>query len=1104
MGILRNVLSSTTSENIAKLIRGSTRLDTNLSTYFYRTPSSAGNQRQWTISLWVKNTNNYEEQVAHTSNYTINSAGTWSPGNQLDGWDLSTSETTHNVKDSLHWSGGVYGVSTAYNYGSYQSCRDISGWYNFVISVDTQATDAAVRCRTWTNGVENELKRTGSYNTISQDRDTMWNKDSIQYLFAVGGPDGFMDGYVCELYQWDGCPVQDANDFGFFDPETGIWRPKQVNLFGITPKAIAAGSDTGSGQEPMYLPLRNGISQGTGGTFSTTLTNNNGVTFGDPGANPFGIDRCSIFSNASSQSITSSADYNQTNIYTIDFFCKFDNLDSEQYITDLCGGTFGVRDNGGTVYYCCHTQSSATNTTYGGIAYMSAADTNWHHVRIQGGTQNGIWVDGTQQTISGASGGTYPRSLGIYSATTTIGGGSDASNYLDGKIANLRVLCGIELGAPPAGGLQLKEANGWGTDSLKLNILDSGTNGFYLPLDGTGSSAFQDSSNYGEDQSGKNNDWTKSGTMYFTSDSPSGVSLGVNNTSGITTTNFPSNYCVWDSNSCANEPMSTVADGATKIAYNSAAWRKIRGSLPMKAGGKYYFEVYTDTNGSIVQGICNSDCDFTASGQHAGQSNYSGYGIYNNGTAGDAEIVNYSSSTSSVWAVSDAQWLGVALDLSANTTTGGKLYFYKNGTMLNSAAAWPGGPGQDIDCTRDWWPAVSVYNTGSGGLFSNFGATPFNYLPPDGFLPVCTSNYQPAFSTPSQHVGIVTYTGNALPRQIDMDFRTDMVWIKSRGNNYNWRVWDSVRGMKGETDKALYLDTTDVEGSLGNDGALTANPGGFNITTNGDRINENTDMFVSYSWKAGGNENTFNIDGTGFSTFAATGITAGTITPTGMSVGKDSGFSIVQYTGNDTAGATVPHGLGAKPAFMIIRCVNNGDDWLVYHKSEGATKYGYMNTTGAFGTATTAFNDTEPTDNVFSLGTSADGNSSSYNYIAYVWAEKSGLSCFTKYKGNGQVLGPEIPMGFLPALTIVKNSSNGSEWSVIDRVRNRYNLANTWISTSANAGDATPGYYRDLNSNGMKIRDNGSGVNTDNQDYIVMAWALHPINATQGAQSTGG
>ena len=1104
MGILRNVLSSTTSENIAKLIRGSTRLDSNRLSYFSRTPGSAGNRRQWTLSVWIKNTNNYEEQVAHTSNYHINAAGGWTPGNQLDAWDISTSEGTHGVKDSLHWSGGVYGVSTAYNYGSFQSCRDVSGWYNFVISVDTQATDAAVRCRTWTNGVENELKRSGSYPTISQDRDTMWNNNSIQYLFSDGVPGGFMDGYACEMYHWDGCPVQDANDFGFFDPETGIWRPKQVNLFGITPKAIAAGSDTGSGQEPMYLPLRNGISQGTGGTFSTTLTNNNGVTFGDPGANPFGINRCSIFSNASSQSITSSADYSQTNIYTIDFFCKFDNLDSEQYITDLCGGTFGVRDNGGTVYYCCHTQSSATNTTYGGIAYMAAADTNWHHVRIQGGTQNGIWVDGTQQTISGASGGTYPRSLGIYSATTTIGGGSDASNYLDGKIANLRVLCGIELGAPPAGGLQLKEANGWGTDSLKLNILESGTNGFYLPLDGTGSSAFQDSSNYGEDQSGKNNDWTKSGTMYFTSDSPSGVSLGVNNTSGITTTNFPSNYCVWDTNSCANEPLSTLGDGATKFAYNNAAWRKIRGTIPMKAGGKYYFEMRTDTNGSIVQGICNSDCDFTDSGQHAGQSNYSGYGIYNNGTAGDAEIVNYSATTSSVWAVADSEILGIALDLSAGTTTGGKLYFYKNGTMLNSAAAWPGGPGQDIDCTRDWWPAVSVYNTGSGGLFSNFGATPFNYMPPDGFLPVCTSNYQPTFVEPDQHVGVVTYTGSGgTDYLVSAPFQPDLTWIKQR-NGANWWVnADSVRGagkLFSINDDMAQADDAD---------SLTAMSGfdknGFRVgSVGGWYTNTLNDPYVSYNWKAGGNKNTFNIDDTGFSTFAATGITAGTITPTGMSVGKDSGFSIVQYTGNDTSGATVPHGLGAKPAFMIIKGINLEDDFVVYHKSEGATKYGHMNGTGAFGTATDRFNDTEPTDNVFSLGDSSDVNSSSYNYIAWVWAEKPGLSCFTKYKGNGQVLGPEIPMGFLPALTIVKNSSNGSEWSIIDRVRNAYNLADTWISTSSAAAEASPGYYRDLNSNGMKIRDNGSGVNTDNQDYIVMAWALHPINATQGAQSTGG
>lgn len=1012
MAILRNVLSSTTNTNIAKIIRGSTRLDTNRTSYFDRTPSSAGNRRKWTISVWIKNTNNYEESVGHTSNYTINAAGTWSSGNQIDGWDISTSEGTHNVKDSLHWSGGVYGVSTQYNYGSYQSCRDVSGWYNFVIHVDTGNSASASRCRTWTNGVENELKLSGSYPTITQYRDMMWNNNSPQYLFNDGPSStsyGYMDGYACEMHHIDGCLV-DVSNFGFIDPETGVWKPKKY-------------------------------------TFGKDFPNNRG-------------DIWSSVLTAPVSGFTAAAP-------------AFNCFDGDATNSSLAG---------------------TNNATGANILFTPAAT-------IAGVTKLRVYMDHSTSYRTRVNGGSWATD-----STLTSGGNAswrDLTSLLGGTDVT-----SIESDTDGAN-------NGVNWSAIEINdtiLLDGegyGTNGFYLPLDGTGSAAFQDSSNYGEDQSGRGNDWTKNGTMYFTCDSPSGGALSVNNNAGITTTNFPSNYCVWDATSCGNEPPSTLGDGATKFAYNSAGWRKIRGTIPMKAGGKYYFEMRTDTSGSIVQGICNSDCDFTDSGQHASQSNYGGYGVYNNGTAGDAEIVNYSASTSSVWAVADNEILGVALDLSAGTTTGGKLYFYKNGTMLNSAAAWPGGPGQDIDCTRDWWPAVSAYNTGSGGFHSFFGATPFNYMPPDGFLPVCSSNYQPSFSTPPQHVGIVTYTGSGSSQQIGMDFRTDMVWIKSRGNTYNWRVFDSVRGMKGETSKALYLDTSDVEaannsGGSNNDGALTANPGGFNISTSGDRINESSDTLVSYSWKAGGNENTFNIDGTGFSTFAATGITAGTITPTGMSIGKDSGFGVVQYTGNDTAGATVPHGLGAKPAFMIIKCVNNGDDWLVYHKSEGATKYGYMNGTGAFGTATTAFNDTEPTDNVFSLGTSADGNSSSYNYIAYVWAEKPGLNCFTRYKGNGQVLGPEIPMDFLPALTIVKNSSNGSEWSVIDRVRNAYNLADTWISTSSAAGDASPGYYRDLNSNGMKIRDNGSGVNTDNQDYIVMAWALHPINATQGSQSTGG
>ena len=44
-----------------------------------------------------------------------------------------------------------------------------------------------------------------------------------------------------------------------------------------------------------------------------------------------------------------------------------------------------------------------------------------------------------------------------------------------------------------------------------------------------------------------------------------------------------------------------------------------------------------------------------------------------------------------------------------------------------------------------------------------------------------------------------------------------------------------------------------------------------------------------------------------------------------------AGFSIVSYTGNGSAGATVGHGLGAKPDFYILKKVEiNGNEWLVH------------------------------------------------------------------------------------------------------------------------------------------------------------------------------
>ena len=71
---------------------------------------------------------------------------------------------------------------------------------------------------------------------------------------------------------------------------------------------------------------------------------------------------------------------------------------------------------------------------------------------------------------------------------------------------------------------------------------------------------------------------------------------------------------------------------------------------------------------------------------------------------------------------------------------------------------------------------------------------------------------------------------------------------------------------------------------------------------------------MAWCWKAGGNKNTFNVDDVGYASAAAAGLTAGTITPTGASVGTKQGFSIINDGLQDPSKinriSVIPHGLG--------------------------------------------------------------------------------------------------------------------------------------------------------------------------------------------------
>jgi hypothetical protein len=213
----------------------------------------------------------------------------------------------------------------------------------------------------------------------------------------------------------------------------------------------------------------------------------------------------------------------------------------------------------------------------------------------------------------------------------------------------------------------------------------------------------------------------------------------------------------------------------------------------------------------------------------------------------------------------------------------------------------------------------------------------------------------------------------------------------------------------------------------------------------------------------------------------------------------------VSYTGNDTAGSTIGHGLGVAPRMILCkRLVGSASNWAVYHGSLGATKYLKLDTTVASATSSSRWNDVEPTSSVFTVAGNGDTNSGSGNtFVAYCFAEKKGFSKFGNFTGNGNADGTFIYTGFKPAFCIIKRTdSDGYSWATYDSTRypeNKSTIPALW----SNLSDAEGSYSTiDFLSNGLKIRDTSATINASGGSYIYMAFASEPFTTSTGIPCT--
>jgi hypothetical protein len=321
-----------------------------------------------------------------------------------------------------------------------------------------------------------------------------------------------------------------------------------------------------------------------------------------------------------------------------------------------------------------------------------------------------------------------------------------------------------------------------------------------------------------------------------------------------------------------------------------------------------------------------------------------------------------------------------------------------------------------------------------------------------------------------------------------LGFTPDLIWMKRRNTSQEHALVDSVRG----ANKHLYSDLTNAQVTTTN-GVSSFDDNGWTMGANG-LMNNNTSTYVGWCFKGGGSGSTYNIDGTGYSTASAAGLDDGSINPTGASVNTAAGFSIVRWNGTE-ANATISHGLSSAPRLILIKNASEAKNWTVYAQPAGATHYAKLNLTDNFQDADTAFNDTHPTDDVFSVGSASVANGSGDTMIAYCFADVDSYQKVGSYTGATPSQ-PVVETGFQPAFVMIKRTdTSGYDWNIYDNKRDTTNPNEKYLEANTSAAEAT-GRGINFLSNGFQIYGTSQSVNASGGTYIYLAIAADPDTTT--------
>ena len=199
-----------------------------------------------------------------------------------------------------------------------------------------------------------------------------------------------------------------------------------------------------------------------------------------------------------------------------------------------------------------------------------------------------------------------------------------------------------------------------------------------------------------------------------------------------------------------------------------------------------------------------------------------------------------------------------------------------------------------------------------------------------------------------------------------------------------------------------------------------------------------------------------------------------------------AGFSIVSYTGNNTTGATVAHGLNTTPSWIIIKNRSTAYNWIVLYTD--TSKKLYLDLTNT----PDAYSQTTRNSSYFTLENGTAVNGSGDDMIAYCFAPVEGYSAFGSYTGGGSS-NVFVYTGFKPKFLLIKASSSAQSWVICDAARHPINNGSGYdLKPDTNESEGN-NIGIDILSNGFRNVYNSNLTNGSGITYIYMAFAENPF-----------